>query len=198
MGVDVDVVLWSLRALPNADNRALRADEIARFIAKDTTVSEHYSEGDVAGALEELVADGFVVSESSDAATLYRLTPLLDDSDVALAEPAPAWELGLELDTWRKRAEDAEQDVARANREANDLRIRVHALESTLEQHRALTLDALTAEQEVDVLRARVRVLESKLERERAVTVETSETVRRATNGTGPAPRRAVRGNWLR
>jgi hypothetical protein len=41
MGVDVDVVLWSLRALPNADNRALRADEIARFIAKDATVSEH-------------------------------------------------------------------------------------------------------------------------------------------------------------
>jgi hypothetical protein len=156
------------------------------------------------------------------------LTTPSQEYDVSLAELAPAWELelerdalGTERDTWRKRAEDAEQDAARANSEADTLRTRVQALESTLEQHRALTVEALSAEEEVvraknEVveLRARVQVLESTLEHERELTLERSETTRRAaiaiehahselerlgaTRSPEPVPRRPPRGNWLR
>src|SRR3954447_2802658 len=91
------MVLWAVRGMNDSPDSAVRAGDVARFMAKDATLSEQFSRDDVTDVLETLVADGTLthastaasdaheVDESTDTALLYRLVSgpdsLLLDSD---------------------------------------------------------------------------------------------------------------------
>jgi hypothetical protein len=211
MALDVDVVLWALRGF-DPEHRGLPADEIARFIAKDATLSDHYTSREVTVALESLVSEGIVICTSErDANTAdvqklfhatkkYRLATAPGSScrqsdsngasDLGYDALAPTSDrtLGVESDeettAWRRRAEVAEDEVVRARDDIEELRVRVQELESALiEQERTLHL-----RQSETARRAAIALANAQNELQRLAT----------STGAEPTARRALRGNWLR
>jgi hypothetical protein len=84
MTLEADTVLWAVRGMHDPRDDGVRADDVARFMSKDATLSEDYSLDDVTVVLESLVAEGTLtyvpttdVSEldenESSHATLYRI-----------------------------------------------------------------------------------------------------------------------------
>jgi hypothetical protein len=77
VALDADTVLWALRGLPFQAG-GVSADGLARFLAKDATLSEHYSSDEVKFVLESLVAAGDLTYAAADrneagaATMLYR------------------------------------------------------------------------------------------------------------------------------
>jgi hypothetical protein len=61
---DADTVLWALHGLPDSHGRGVRADDVARFMSKDATLSEQFTDGDVAVVLDSLVEEGALVYAS--------------------------------------------------------------------------------------------------------------------------------------
>ena len=199
--LDADTVLWAVRGMSGA-HVGVSAEDVTRFLSKDTTLSVQYDRDDVTELLDSLAAEGALNYEPATGVWSTDEMPVIVEANT----PWPPREgtgdaflrlqleelererdaLGAERDEWRQRAESAERDAF---------------CEQTLGNE----------------LRAQVRELEGLLERERAIGEEKSETARRAALALALArheleridviadpappptarPRRALRGNWL-
>jgi len=175
MAVDADAVLWALRGLHDSQGRGVRADDVARFMSKDATLSEDYGRDDVASVLDALVEDGVLTCSSTldaggtnepSALVRYRVAsgcevlhaavvglPLYEDGDDLLSVDVEE-----RYDFFLEALADS-SDIAVPDSDTDALfSLRI----SELEEER----DTLVAEQ--DALRARVDEFENLLEQERA------------------------------
>jgi len=221
--LDAATVLWAVRGM-NADR--VSADDVARFLAKDKTLSVEYAHDEVAVLLDSLAAEGALEFEPSTGEWSVDATLAALAADAQPAAGAPTADaflrlrveelererdaLGEELDDWRRRAETAEEDAsirAALTAELEEWRRRAE----TAEEH------ASSHQKAGDELRARIRELEDLLEQERVAGDERAESARRVALALSlaqhelerlePEPnpaqapvsrsRRAFRGNWL-
>jgi hypothetical protein len=199
--LDAETVLWAVRGL-NASRLGVSAEDVVRFLSKDTTLSAHYDHDDVGVLLDSLAADGMLAYEpttgewaaidasATSAGDIDEVEP--DDrgasaGTAATDDPFTRAFAGLgPSGTEAQQATTLGEAVAEAF-----LRLRVDELERERNEigaerdewrRRAESAekDAVSAREVGDELRERVRELERLLERERAAGYERSDTTRRA------------------
>jgi len=196
MALDAEAVLWALRGLPARDG--VSADELARFLSNDATLSEDYSRHDVSKVLDALVAAGdvshvsttgpsaFDRDEPTHGTMLYRLrfpeSPILytDEMQNAVTEAvARQSNIGAEAKT---RATPDELDTY-ATLRVDELERERDAFIAERDRWRQR---AESAEQEVACarsesceLRSRILGLERLVEFQRSSEFERSEKARR-------------------
>jgi hypothetical protein len=206
MAADADAVLWALRGLHDSHGRGVVADDVARFMSKDATLSEHYAGPDVAEVLDALVEEGVLtrVSELDAPGTTapfvqYRFASGGDTLEAAFAdfpsfddaeEPFSQVEVEKRYDLLFEALADESVDPTHDSEEA-ELRSRITELKKerdTLLADRDALRDCMNetnvqltrSADETARLRECVRRLETELERERVISLERLETMRRA------------------
>jgi hypothetical protein len=174
MAVDADAVRWALRGLHDSQGRGVRADDVARFMSKDATLSEHYGRDDVATVLDTLVEDGVLTCSSTlDAAASNEPSALVRYRVASGCEALQAADAGVPLyedgddpfsggveeryDVFFEELADSSA-VAVPDPDTDALFLRISDLEAERDTHVA----------ERDALRARVDEFEELLEEERA------------------------------
>ena len=194
--LDAETVLWAVRGL-NATRLGVRAEDVVRFLSKDTTLSARYDCDDVDVLLDSLAAEGMLAYEptTGEWAAIDADAPIGEvggatepeargaDTDDAFTravaelrpsrlEEKPATGLGEAVaDAFlRLRVDELERERDEVTTERDDWRQRAESAEK----------DAAVAHAVTDELRARVRELEQRLDRERAAGSERSDTTRRA------------------
>jgi len=223
--LDAQTVLWAVRGM-SAARPGVSAEDVARFLSKDATLSEPYDRDDVAELLDSLVLEGTLTYDSTRG--VWSTDDVLGH---AFADPGWGAEAGsattmrgAEADAFlRLRVEELERERIKLERERTEL-----GAERDEWRRRAESAeeDASSAHNLGEELRARVHELEQLLDRERAAGDERSDTTRRAAvalaraqrelerleseeagqgAGAGPRvtspphtqPRKTLRGNWL-
>ncbi len=193
--LDAETVLWAVRGM-QAAQPAVKADDVARFLAKDTTLSVQYDRDDVTVLLDTLVADGTLTYEPTTGE--WSLDEILSAIGTRSSAPPDGTaneflrlqleemererdEIGAERDEWRRRAESAERDLAWERTVSEELRTRVRELEKLLDQERAAG-----HERSETTRRALVALTAAQEELDRVGSVRTSTR-----------QKRTLRGNWL-
>jgi hypothetical protein len=223
--LDTQTVLWAVRGM-SAARGGVSAEDVARFLSKDATLSAPYDPDDVAVLLDSLVIEGTLTYDSTRG--VWSTDDVLGH---AFADPGWGSEAGsattmsgTEADAFlRLRVEELERERIKLERERTEI-----GAERDEWRRRAESAeeDASCAHTLGEELRARVRELEHLLHRERAAGDERSDTTRRAAvalaraqrelerleseeagpdAGAGPRvtapplnpPRKTLRGNWL-
>jgi len=200
MTLDADTVLWALRGMHDPQHEGLRAEEVAKFISKDATLTGQYRSCDVTVVLESLVADGTVThaladddllgDESAPATTLYRLSPDADPLSLQadMTFPADFGPLVLVKDTSAELNAVTVLDAPRVGPylhfQADELQRERDALIEERDSWRERAEREMARSlKESGELRARIReletLLESLMERERALELKRSETTSR-------------------
>jgi len=200
--LDAETVLWAVRGM-NATRLGVRAEDVARFLAKDTTLSTRYDSDDVGVVLDSLTADGMLTYEPTtgefaaiDAETVAGAEESGEDIELDIREDAGVGHLDdaftgpfAEL---RPPADEAKPPASLGEAVADAfLRLRIDVLERERNEMTAERdewrrraesheQDAAGARTVIDGLRARIRELEDLLDRERAAGYERSDTTRRA------------------
>jgi hypothetical protein len=172
-----ETVLWAVKGM-SAAGPGVSAEDVARFLSKDTTLSAKCDRESVAALLDSLVAEGEL---TYDAANGVWST----DDGLGAVFAEPHWgvdaeratteghagtdlflrlrveqlerdrsDLGTDRDEWRQRAESAQEEASGAHSLGDELRTRLGELEQLLEEERASGED-------------RVRLRLDQLERER-------------------------------
>jgi hypothetical protein len=200
--LDAETVLWAVRGM-NASRLGVNAEDVARFLSKDTTLSTRYDCDDVGVVLESLTADGMLTYEPTtgewaaiDANRNIAGAVETEDTEIDLRETEGVDHLddaftGVFADL-RPPVEVAKAPAPLGEAVADAfLRLRIDVLErernemaSERDEWRrraeALEKDAATARAVSDELRSQVRELEDLLDRERTAGYERSDTTRRA------------------
>jgi hypothetical protein len=193
--LDAETVLWAVRGM-NATRLGVSADDVARFLSKDTTLSARYDRDDVDVLLDSLTADGMLTYEptTGEFAAIEADGTLAegdrvgdaadhgdDDTDDTFtrafaglgprgeAQPTAFGEAVADAFS-RLRIEQLEHERNVLSAERDELRRRAEAAEA----------DADAARAEGNEFRARIRELERLLDEERAAGYERSDNTRRA------------------
>jgi hypothetical protein len=212
--LDPETVLWAVRGM-NATRLGVSADDVAQFLAKDTTLSAHYDRDNVGVVLDSLTADGMLTYEPStgEFAAIDGNVIVGDEIDLRSAgdeaSPSTAFgeavseaflrlrieqlehernELGVQRDKWRARAESAAQDAKRARAAGEELRTRVHELERLLEEERA------AEDERSDNTRRAARALARAQQELEGLRPDSGDG---ADDDRPTRSRRPLRGNWL-
>jgi hypothetical protein len=199
--LDAETVLWAVRGL-NASRLGVSAEEVVRFLSKDTTLSAHYDPDGVGVLLDSLAADGMLAYEptTGEWAAIDANAPSSDGiqevepenrgtSPGTVVDDDPFTRAFAGLGSSGDDAKPA-TSLGEAVAEAF-LRLRVDELERERNEigaerdewrRRAESAekDAAGARAVGDELGERVRELEHLLEQERAAGYERSDTTRRA------------------
>jgi hypothetical protein len=200
--LDAETVLWAVRGM-NASRLGVSAEDVARFLSKDTTLSTRYDRDDVGVVLDSLTADGMLTYEP----TTGEWAAIDANGNVAGAEETQDTVIDLrEPDAGGDHLDDAFTGVFAELRPVEDakppaslggavaeafLRLRIDVVERERNEaaeerddwrRRAESFekDVAAARAVSDDLRARVRELEDLLDRERAAGHERWDTTRRA------------------
>lgn len=203
--LDAETVLWAVRGM-NASRLGVNADEVARFLSKDTTLSADYDRDDVGIVLDSLTADGMLTYEptTGEWAAIDANGNVVDTSesaqvaDLDLREPPDPRADHID-DAFTGEFAELRPPVGASGPPATlggavadaFLRLQIDVLERERNEVAAERDEwrrrAESVEQDVasaraigDELRARVRELEDLLDRERAAGYERSDTTRRA------------------
>jgi hypothetical protein len=214
--LDAQTVLWAVRGM-SAARPGVSAEDVARFLSKDATLSAPYDRDDVAVLLDSLVAEGTLRYDparrvwSTDDALRQAFAEAGWGSDAELGSTAGNSEagaflrlrveelerertaLGAERDEWRRRAESAEEDASCAQNLGDELRARVHELEQLLDRERAAGDERSDTTRRAAVALARAQ---RELERLGPPDVDGAGGPH-ATPPQRTPPRKTLRGNWL-
>lgn len=198
--LDAETVLWAVRGM-QAAQPAVSADDVARFLAKDTTLSVQYDRDDVEVVLDTLTTDGTLNFEPTTGEwSLDEILPATEKRASALPDGTANEflrlqlevlererdEVGAERDEWRRRAEAAARDASWERRVGDELRARVRELERLLDQERA-------AGQELSETTKRAAAALAAAQQE----LDQHEPARRSNHPSSSRHKRTLRGNWL-